>query len=146
VTETRAVVVRAEGEFALVEAEAGAGCGRCDSVRGCSASALGKLFCATPRRFRVLNRVGARPGERVVLGVEDGAVARSAGAVYGLPLLLLTAGAVLGAGFGDAPGTRDLYALAGAGIGLLAGLAGGCTVDAVSRGDPRLLPRILRRA
>lgn len=145
-TETLGVVIRAEGEFALVESEAGTGCGRCDSVNGCASASLGKLFCSTPRRFRLPNHVGARPGERVVLGVEDGAVARSAGAAYGLPLVLLVAGAAVGAGLGDAPGTRDLYALAGATAGLLAGLAGGRRINARTCVDPRFLPRILRRA
>lgn len=145
-TETPAVVILAEGDYALVESEPGAGCGRCDSTNGCARASLGKLFCSAPRRFRVTNGVGARPGERVVLGVEDGAVIRSASAVYGLPLALLMAGAAVGAALGDAPGTRDLYALAGAAAGLLAGLATGRGIDARSRVDPRFLPRILRRA
>ena len=145
-TETPALVVRAEGGYALVESEPGAGCGRCDSVKGCASASLGKLFCSAPRRFRVINGVDARPGERVVLGVEDGAVTRSATAVYGLPLALLVAGATIGAALGDAPGTRDLYALAGAAAGLLAGLAAGRSIDARTRVDPRFLPRILRRA
>jgi sigma-E factor negative regulatory protein RseC len=146
VTETPAVVIRAEGEFALVESEPGTSCGRCDSVKGCSSASLGKLFCSTPRRFRVINGLGARPGERVMLGVEDGAVMRSATAVYGLPLLLLLAGAAIGAALGDAPGTRDLYALAGAAAGLLAGLAAGRGINLWTGADPRFLPRILRRA
>jgi sigma-E factor negative regulatory protein RseC len=145
-TETPAVVVCAEGDFALVEAEPGAGCGRCDSVKGCASASFAKLFCPAPRRFRVVNRVGARPGERVVLGVEDGILARSAAVAYGLPLLLMVAGAVLGAGLADSAAARDLYALAGASLGLSAGFAGGRAVRRLRHEDPRFLPRVLRRA
>lgn len=141
-TETPAVVIRAEGGYALVESEPGTGCSRCDSVKGCASASLGKLFCSAPRRFRVMNGVGARPGERVLLGVDEGAVARSAGAVYGLPLVLLLAGAAAAGALGDDPGARDLYALGGAVAGLFAGLAVGRSLDARAR----FRPRILRRA
>lgn len=144
--ETAAVVVRTEGEYAVVESQGASGCGRCDSVGGCAGAGLGRLFCASPRRFRVLNRLGARPGERVVLAVREGALLRSAGAAYGVPLLLLVAGAILGAWLAASPRTRDLFAAAGAAVGLIAGLAGSRVLNALSRGDPRFEPHILRRA
>ncbi|HSD60737.1 MAG TPA: SoxR reducing system RseC family protein [Burkholderiales bacterium] len=144
--ETPAVVVHTEGEYALVEAQGASGCGRCEAVGGCASARLGRLFCATPRRFRVLNRLGARPGERVVLAVREGALLRSAGAAYGVPLLLVVAGAMFGAWLGASPRTRDLYAAAGATLGLVAGLAGIRLFDTLGRGDPRFEPHILRRA
>lgn len=144
--ETPAVVVHTEGEYAVVEAQGASGCGRCESVGGCASARLGRLFCAAPRRFRVLNRLGARPGERVVLAVREGALLRSAGAAYGVPLLLVVAGAILGAWLAASPRTRDLYAAAGAAIGLIAGLACTHLFNALSRTDPRFEPHILRRA
>jgi len=146
VNETAAVVVDTEGEYALVEAQGASGCGRCEAVGGCASAGLGRLLCASPRRFRVLNRLGARPGERVVLAVREGALLRSAGAAYGVPLLLVVAGAILGAWLGASPRTRDLYAAVGAAIGLIAGLAGTRLFNALSRGDPRFEPHVLRRA
>lgn len=144
--ETSALVVRTDGDYAVVEAQGAPGCGRCEAAGGCASASLGRLFCAAPRRIRVLNRLGARPGERVVLTAREGALLRSAGAAYGLPLLLLVAGAVLGAALADSPGSRDLYAAAGAAIGLIAGLAGARLLNALSRGDPRFDLHILRRA
>ena len=145
-TESPGVVVRTEGEFAVVEAEAQAGCGRCDSVGGCSAGVLSRLFCSGPRQVRALNRIRARPGERVVLGVQEGALLRSAGLAYAWPLLLSLTGAMAGSSLAGDPVGRDLYGAAGAAAGLLAGLAAARVLGARSVADPRLQPEIVRRA
>ncbi len=138
-------VVRLEGEGAVIEAEARAGCGRCDEARGCAAGTLGKLFCRSPRQFRVRNDVGARPGERVVVAVGEGALWRSALAAYGLPLLLILVGAAVGAALAAEPGARDLYAAIGAAFGLACGVIAGRLASAVFGHSPEFEPRILRR-
>jgi sigma-E factor negative regulatory protein RseC len=77
---------------------------------------LGRMFVFSPRRYRALNRADARPGDRVVVAVADGALWRGATAGYLVPLALVLAGAILGARAGG-----DLVAAAGAGIGLVTG-------------------------
>lgn len=120
--ETRGIVVDTRGEYAIVEAERQAGCGRCDSAGGCAQDTLGKLFGTPRRRFRALNPALARPGEEVTIVIEDGAVLRSAVVMYLVPLALLVAGAIGGALIMGAAGTaNDLYAGAGGAAGLLAG-------------------------
>lgn len=143
--ETPAVVARAEAGYAVVEARPAAGCGRCEAAGGCASAGLGRLFSAAPRRFRVRNPLGARPGEQVVLAVREGALLGAAATAYGLPLLLLLGGAMLGAALAASPGLRDLYAAAGAAAGLAAGVAGARLIHALGRGDPRFEPHILRR-
>lgn len=138
-------VVRLEGEAAVVEAEARAGCGRCDEVQGCATGTLGKLFCRAPRHFRVRNEVGARPGERVVVAIGEGALWHSALAAYGMPLLLVLGGAVLGTILAPAEGTRDLYAALGAALGVAVGMIAGRIASAALERRADFQPRIVRR-
>lgn len=120
--ETRATVIRVEGTEAIVEAEQGGGCGSCGGGKGCSSGKLSQMLCVRPREFRVTNEVNARVGDQVLVGVADGLLLRSALILYGLPMLLLFAGALLGASWmaGGEAG-RD----AGAAVGAAAGLAAG---------------------
>lgn len=121
-----AVVARIEGDHAYVEVGgAGAGCGRCHETGGCQSGILGQLFSSKPRQFRIANRIGAMPGDRVVVRVAGGQALRAALLTYILPVLLLLLGAVAGTAQGEA-GNSDasaaLGALAGLAIGVLAGL------------------------
>jgi sigma-E factor negative regulatory protein RseC len=145
VGESEGRVVRVHRDEAVIEAEARPGCGRCDETQGCATGTLGKLFCRSPRQFRVRNDVGARPGDRVVVAVAEGVLWRSALAAYGPPLLLLLAGAVSGAALAPEPGGRDLYAALGALLGLAGGAMTARLASAALSSRPEILPRILRR-
>lgn len=112
--ETQATVTALEGDYALVEASQ-SGCGRCHETGGCGGNNGARLFCHAPRRFRVRNPLGARVGERVSVGVADGAILRSAAILYVLPLACLLAGALAGALL--LPDARDGAALVGALVG-----------------------------
>lgn len=118
--ETRAIVVQVEGGQAFVQANQGGGCGQC-SGKGCGSEKLSRLFCSEPRRFRVDNPVNARVGDEVIVSVAEGALLRSIGLVYLLPLLLLFTGALLGALLATQSGQGDVYAAGGALTGLVAG-------------------------
>jgi sigma-E factor negative regulatory protein RseC len=103
-----------DGEYAIVRMDE-TGCGRCHEDGGCGGNNLGKMFCSTPRTFRVLNPGKAAVGLRVRVAIADGAVRRSAAYAYGVPLLALFAGAIGGAALAGEPG-----AICGAVGGLLA--------------------------
>jgi sigma-E factor negative regulatory protein RseC len=118
--ETRAVIVKVEGQYAFVQASQANGCEQC-SGKGCGAGKLSRLFCSKPRQFQVENPIHAGVGDEVTVSVADGMVLRGIGLVYLLPLLFLVAGATLGSGWTDQPGQRDGFAAAGAVLGLLAG-------------------------
>ena len=94
--ETRARVIEIGSGVAMVEAERQAGCGHCDTEKGCGKSAMSKLFCANPRRFEVIDPVGAKVGDEVWIGVRDGALLKGSFAVYGVPMLALLAGSLAG--------------------------------------------------
>lgn len=116
--EQHAIVLKTEGNTAWVEARESGTCGSC-GAGGCSTRRLADLFGRRERAFPVDNVLRARTGERVVIGIPSGALWKSALFLYGLPLLLLIAGGLLGQHAGG-----DAGAVAGAAGGLLlAGLA-----------------------
>lgn len=111
--EQHAIVLKTEGDLAWVEARESGTCGSCGSG-GCSTRRLADLFGRRERAFPVDNALRAAAGERVVIGIPPGALWKSAFRLYGLPLLLLFAGGLLGQHAGG-----DLGAVAGAVCGLL---------------------------
>ena len=118
--ESPAIVVALEDQAALVEADYGGGCGSgmC-SKGGCGTAVLGQLFSRNPRGpMRVMNPIQARQGERVIMGLEEGSLLRSAVLAYLFPLLLLFAGALAARFFFHG---SDGAAVAGAVMGLALG-------------------------
>lgn len=134
--EQHAVVLKTEGDTAWVEARESGACGSCGSG-GCSTRRLADLFGRRERAFPVDNVLRARAGERVVIGIPAGALWRSAFRLYGLPLLLLIAGGLIGQQAGGDPGA-------------VGGAVGGLLIAALAqkiRGSaPAWQPVMLRRA
>lgn len=118
--ETRARIIKIDGEKALIQADPGLGCEQCKG-KGCGSSKLGQLFCSTPRQFQVENSIHAKLGDDVVVAVAEGVVLRGIGLVYVLPLLLMLVGALLGSVSISDAGQHDGYAVIGALLGLLIG-------------------------
>ena len=115
--EAKGTVTALDGAYAIVHVDAG-GCGRCHEDGGCGGHNLGAMLCRSPREYRVLNPGQSGLGEQVTIVVSEGAVKSAALMAYGLPLLLLLAGAAFGTWlFGDAMG------IAGGAIGLFVGVA-----------------------
>lgn len=108
----RAIVRDLDGQQALVEVEQG-GCGRCHEEGGCGGQHLTQMFCGGARSYRVENSVNARIGDHVTVAIAAGSVRRTANLAYGVPLLSMIAGALLGM-----PMAGDLGAMAGAACGL----------------------------
>lgn len=106
----RATVRQVNDAWADVEVAQG-GCGRCHEKGGCGGQHLTQMFCSGPRHYQVKIR-GAQLGDEVIVAVSAGNVRRSANMAYGLPLLTLFVGAVLGAQLGQDPG-----AMLGAALG-----------------------------
>lgn len=113
--ETRALVVRVEGDTAWVSAAQGQGCAGCSGQSVCGLSGLIK-----GRHARVipLTRIEAREGEELLLSLASSTLLKAGALVYLLPTTLAVAGAALVA----AAGGTDAMAMQGAGTGLLLGL------------------------
>ena len=131
--EQTAEVIRTASDGVWVQAVEPSGCGTCGG-QGCSSRRIAELFQRKPRNFLVDCDLALAPGDRVVVGIADGSVLKSALRAYGLPLALMLAGALLAQVV--LPG--DGAALAGM---LVGGLAGGL----VARGGRAARPVVLRR-
>ena len=94
--DAQGTITAVDGDYAIVRMDE-TGCGRCHEQGGCGGNNIGKMFCSTPRTFRVLNPGNASVGMSVRVVIADGAVRRSAAYAYGFPLLALLFGAIGGA-------------------------------------------------
>lgn len=131
--EQTARVIKTAPDGVWVQAVEPSGCGTCGG-QGCSSRRIAELFQRKPRHFLVDCDLALAPGERVVVGIAHGSVLRSALRLYGLPLGLMLAGALLA----QAVQPGDGFALVGT---LLGGLAGWL----VARGGQTRRPVVLRR-
>lgn len=131
--EQTAEVIKTSSEGIWVRAVEPSGCGTCGG-QGCASRRIAELFQRKPRHFLVDCDLSLSPGDRIVVGIARGSVLKSALRVYGLPLGLMLAGALLAQAVqpGDGP------ALVGM---LLGGMAGWL----VARGGRSARPVVLRR-
>ncbi|RMG59151.1 MAG: transcriptional regulator [Gammaproteobacteria bacterium] len=112
-----------EGRWAIIEPMATSACQSCSAHAGCGTSSLGRFLGARRAPFRALNTVGARPGELVRIGIDEGRLGRVSILMYLWPLLAMIGGAMLFRQLGWPAGTSpDFQALAGGIPGLLLAL------------------------
>jgi sigma-E factor negative regulatory protein RseC len=142
--EETALVVGIEQDVAMLEIVRRNPCGLCGQTRGCGTSAFGRLLGHRNNVFKATNPLNAQVGDQVVVGVDEKALLSSSLLVYGVPLSMLVAGALLGTLL--APEGGDVWPLIGAVLGLAAGLLW-LKGHAMGRGmDARYRPVILRAA
>ncbi len=131
--EQTAEVMRTASDGVWVQAVEPSGCGTCGG-QGCSSRRITELFQRGPRHFLVDCDLSLSPGDRVVVGIAEGSVLRSALRAYGLPLGLMLAGALL------AQAVQP-----GDGAALLGLVLGGAAGWLVTRGGRAARPMVLRR-
>ena len=129
--EERASVVAVEDGIAEVATLQRSACGSCNAKAGCGTSILAAWFPQRKLTFRLPNTVSARAGDTVVVGLDEASLQRASAMLYGLPLLGLLAGAMLGEAavghflaspmVGHEPGS-ELGAVSGGLLGLTAAL------------------------
>lgn len=110
--EQHARVIESSVEGVWVEAVEPSGCGIC-AGQGCASRQIAELFQRTPRHYRVESRLGLSTGDRVVVGMPDGSLIRSALYLYGLPLVLILAGALFAQAWVPGDAAAVMGALAG---------------------------------
>ena len=101
--EQTAEVIKTASDGVWVQAVEPSGCGTC-AGQGCSSRRIAELFQRKPRLFLVDCDLSISPGDRVVVGIADGSVLKSALRAYGLPLGLMLAGALMGMLLGGVAG------------------------------------------
>lgn len=142
--EEQALVVGVKQDKAMLEIVRRTPCGLCGQTQGCGISVWGRLLGHHNNVFQAVNQLNAQVGDQVVVGVDEKALLASSLAVYGIPLVLMLIGAVFGTWLATDGG--DVWPLAGAGLGLVAGLLW-LKGHATGKGlDARFSPVILRQA
>jgi sigma-E factor negative regulatory protein RseC len=131
--EQTAEVVKTAADGVWVRAVEPSGCGTCGG-QGCSSRRIAELFQRRPRYFLVDCDLSLSPGDRVVVGIAEGRILKSALRAYGLPLGLMLSGALIAQAW--YPG--DFSAAAGLVLGGAAGWL-------LSRGGRAARPIVLRR-
>lgn len=143
--ETQGVVIELSAAGAMVETSRAASCGTCSSQKSCGTSNLSQLLGSKSSSFLVANPIGARVGEQVVIGLEESALLQSSLISYLIPLVCLMAGALLLGQFAPTDAPKDLYAVLGAGVGLVLGFVALKWVSARAGEQKQFQPVILRR-
>ena len=124
--EERAVIVSLDNvlsdavsnQTATLEIERKTACGICGQTRGCGNSIWGKLFAHQSTAFKAQNRINAKVGDSVIVGINEKALLKSAMLLYILPLATMLIGAILAKQFN----VTELSAMLGAVAGLVLGL------------------------
>lgn len=137
--EQDAIVIAVKGSQAEVEVQRQSACGGCEQSGGCSTSVLAKLFDRHGRLVPADNSIDARPGDHVVLGIEESALQIASLVAYLLPILGLLLGAMAGAMLGAEPLSVALGLL-----GLIAGLIWTRSIGAAVADNVRYRIRIVR--
>lgn len=146
--EETGVVVTVQGVMAEVEAQRRSTCGGCAVNGACGTSLLERYLGRKRSLVRALNAIGAVPGDRVVIGVPEGALLTASFVAYLVPLSAMIGGAIAGAQISGllAPAyEQELSILAGLGS-LIAALVWLVRFGRTKSSEQRYQPRILRRA
>ena len=123
--EERAVILSLQSEpsqtqtTATLEIERKTACGLCGQTRGCGNSIWGRLFGHQTTAFKAQNRINAKVGDSVIVGINEKALLKSALLLYVLPLVTLFFGAILASQLWQTDGITMLGAAIGLVIGLL---------------------------
>ena len=123
--EQRAVILSLQSESsqtqttATLEIERKTACGLCGQTRGCGNSIWGKLFGHQTSAFKAQNRINAKVGDSVIVGINEKALLKSALLLYILPLVTLFVGAILASQLWQTDASTMLGAVVGLVLGLL---------------------------
>ena len=90
------IVKAVNGDRAEVQVQVQHACGSCSAKSGCGTSLVASLFPQRGHSFIARNSVGARPGDRVVIGLDESDLQLASLMIYLLPLLGLIGGALSG--------------------------------------------------
>ncbi|MFO7542547.1 MAG: SoxR reducing system RseC family protein [Thiobacillus sp.] len=136
--EQTAKVVKTASDGVWVQAVEPSGCGTCGG-QGCSSRRIAELFQRKPRLFLVDCDLSLSPGDRIVVGIADGSVLKSALRAYGLPLGLMLAGALLAQTVAPGDGSALTGMLLGGALGWLTGRGGRTARPVVLRREDKNL-------
>jgi len=148
VIEETALILSCDGEYADIETKPQGSCGGCASSAVCGTGVFSKVFGNRKTVVRVINSLRAKPGEQVVIGLQESALSRVSMVFYLVPILAMILFAILGQEMAlrldIVP--QDPLAILGGAIGLFAGLWLVRMFSRTVQEDSRYQPVMLRLA
>nr|WP_297399005.1 SoxR reducing system RseC family protein [uncultured Marinobacter sp.] len=117
ITETGRVVAE-KGNRVWVRTIRASACQSCAARSGCGQRVLATATGGRANQVLVANTVGARVGDDVTIGIDEQALLGASLMVYALPLVLMVLASIAGHQLSEG---SDLFAMAGAAIGLATG-------------------------
>jgi sigma-E factor negative regulatory protein RseC len=103
--------------FATIEIVRKTACGLCGKTRGCGNAIWGKIFSHQSTSFRAENKIDAKVGQNVIVGIDEKALMKGALLLYLVPLVFMFTGIILLSYLFNS----DFADMLGAFIGLLLG-------------------------
>lgn len=118
--EQTATVLRVDDENVVVEVRRQPACGSCSAKAGCGKSLLDNVFKVKPLQVSILNTIGARENDSVIIGLNEAAFVKASFYLYIFPLLsMLFFSVIAGALFED--NASELFVILAAVAGLFLG-------------------------
>lgn len=137
--EQEATVVRVHAGRVVLEARRRSSCSACSNSAGCGTSLIAELLGEGSTRLELTDTLGLAQGERVLVGISQGALNLASVLVYLAPLVALIATAVVIKELGGSDASAALGGLAG----LVAALVVAQRLVAATRHDTQ--PRLIRK-
>lgn len=146
--EETALILHCDGEFADIETKPQGSCGGCASSGVCGVGVFSKVFGNRKTAIRVINSINAKPGDQVIIGLQESALSRVSVIFYMVPIVSMILIAVLGQEISISYGnsSHDLFATIGGSIGLFTGLWFVRKFSKRIYGDSRYQPVMMRFA
>jgi len=85
--EEQGIVVEINEQFAIVETKRTSLCGQCAANKGCGTASLASILGQKPTTIQVVKHKNTKVGDKVLIGLEEQALLKSAFAFYLPPLL-----------------------------------------------------------
>jgi sigma-E factor negative regulatory protein RseC len=148
VIEETALILSCDGDYADVETKPQSSCGGCESSGVCGAGVFSKVFGNRTTVVRILNSIQAKPGDQVVIGLQESVLSKVSFVFYIVPIVTMLLMAVLGQEMAMRLEyeSYDLYAILGGVIGFILGFGLVRIFANKVQGDSRYQPVMLRMA
>lgn len=140
--EEQARVIDSQDGIALVETLRQSACGQCSANKGCGTATLSKALGQKRTQLKVVDSVGSRPGDLVILGLDESALLQGSALLYLTPILSMLVSASMVTAIGI---DQEWVAVVAGLLGLLLGMVFLWRYLRPKEKEARYQPVILRR-
>lgn len=144
--EEQAIVTDTEGQLAQLVSQRQSACGSCSANKACGTHAMSKMFSGREVKVTALNTLGAKPGDKVIVGLDEFAFMRGSVAIYLVPLLIILGFLALGYFAGQGSNNADAFGVIGTVIGLVSSAVWLKAHAKLSKHNKKYQPVVLRFA